>query len=59
MLKTIVLKRVVDGQEHKTTLKEVTQMHFNIVDKLVNKCLKRGIAYDKIESIFDSVIDKY
>lgn len=55
MTKTITLIRQIKGREHKTILKEDCSLHVDILEKLFNKCLSRGIMIE-IDDLIDTII---
>lgn len=54
MLKTITLIREVKGRKHKTILREAVPLHIDILEKLFNKCLRKGLIID-INNLIDTL----
>ena len=54
MVKTITLKRIVNGKSHISRLKRDVHVHIEILEILINRCIRRGILLD-IDSLINTL----
>lgn len=54
MIKSITLIRVKNSRKHITHLKMDVPMHLDIIEKLVNRCLRLRVRPHLIESIWEN-----
>lgn len=57
MFKTIVLARRVEDRVHLTQIRGEVPLHIDLVDKIINRCVQRGVSVD-CDTLIDSVIAK-
>ncbi|MCP3686074.1 MAG: hypothetical protein GY861_25795 [bacterium] len=52
----IIIEREVGGRIHRTHLKGVASSHYDLVDAIVERCIRYGVSPWKTETIWESKI---
>ena len=58
MVKTIVLKRIINGRIHKSIIRREAIMHMDIIDAIIARCIELDVYVD-VDTLIDDVVDRY
>ncbi len=57
MIKTITLERQINNRIHRVTLTADVHLHCELIEQLINRCIRRGILIDP-DALFDQVKER-